>query len=184
MSITTIVVLLIGLALPASLAQAQQPGKVHRIGIVSGGFSVASPEIEAFRQGLRDLGYVEGKNLVIEYRFAEGKPDRYPDLVSDLVRLKVDVITGDGTGPTIAAKKTTNTIPIVMASTTDPVGNKIIASLARPGGNVTGLTSISAELGGKLLELLKEVVPRLTRVRSCFQVQVKSVQRTKSLSKR
>ena len=147
-----------------AVAQAQQTGKVHRIGFLSGGVPGSSPDIEAFRQGLRDLGYVEGKNLVIEYRYTERKADRYPDLLSDLVRLKVDIIIGDGTGATIAAKKATSTIPIVMTSTTDPVGNGLITSLARPGGNVTGLTNIGGELGGKLLELLKEVIPRLTRV--------------------
>jgi putative ABC transport system substrate-binding protein len=116
--------------------------------------------------GLRELGYIEGRNLVIEYRHTERNADRYPDLASDLVRLKVDIIIGigDGTSPTIAAKKATSTIPIVMASTTDPVRNGLIASLARPGGNVTGLTNISADLGGKLLELLKEVDPKLSRV--------------------
>jgi putative tryptophan/tyrosine transport system substrate-binding protein len=145
-------------------AEAQQPAKVHRIGFLSGGVSGSSSDIEAFRQGLRDLGYVEGKNVVIEYRYTERNESRYPDLVSDLVRLKVDVIIGDGTQATIAAKKATSTIPIVMTSATDPVGNGIIASLARPGGNVTGLTNISGELGGKLLELLKEIDPRLTRV--------------------
>ena len=148
----------------APFAQAQQTSKIHRIGFLSSGVPGSSPDIEAFRQGLHDLGYVEGKNLVIEYRYTERNADRYPDLLSDLVRLKVDAIIGDGTGATIAAKKATSTIPIVMTSTTDPVGNGLIASLARPGGNVTGLTNISGELGGKLLELLKEVIPRLTRV--------------------
>jgi putative tryptophan/tyrosine transport system substrate-binding protein len=145
-------------------AEAQQPAKVHRIGFFSGGVSGSSPDIEAFRQGLRDLGYVEGKNVVIEYRYTERNESRYPDLVSDFVRLKVDVIMCECTSATIAAKKATSTIPIVMTSTTDPVGNGLIASLARPGGNVTGLTSIGGELGGKLLELLKEIDPRLTRV--------------------
>jgi len=148
----------------AVIAEAQQLGKVHRIGVLSGGFPGSSADIEAFRQGLRDHGYVEGKNLIIEYRYAEGKRDRYPDLVSDLVRLKVDVIIANGTEPTAAAKKATSTIPIVMTSSTNPERTGLVASLARPGGNVTGLTEISGELGGKILELLKEVVPRLTRV--------------------
>ena len=152
------------LLVAAVAAQAQQPAKLHRIGVLSGGFPRSSPDIEALRQGLRDLGYVEGKNLVIEYRYAEANRDRYPDLLADLVRLKVDIIIGDGTGPLVAAKKATSTIPIVMTSTTDPVGNGLIASLARPGGNVTGLTNISGELGGKLLELLKEIDPKLNRV--------------------
>src|SRR4030095_11890931 len=165
MAIKTIVVLLVALSLASvRFAEAQQPAKVHRIGVLSGGVAGDSPDIEAFRQGLRDLGYIEGKNLVIEYRYTDRKADRYPDLLSDLVRLKVDVIIGDGTGATSAAKKATSTIPIVMTSTTDPVGNGLIASLARPGGNVTGLSNVSGELGGKLLELLKEIDPRLTRV--------------------
>ena len=145
-------------------AEAQQPNKIYRIGFLSGGVSGSSPDIEAFREGLRDLGYVEGKNLVIEYRYSEGNNARYPDLASELVRLKVDLIIGNGTTPTMAAKKATHTIPIVMTSTTDPVRNGLIASLARPGGNVTGLTNISGELGGKLLELFKEIDPKLTRV--------------------
>jgi putative ABC transport system substrate-binding protein len=166
---TALVALLFALAFSSALlfvptAEPQQPAKVHRIGVLSGGFPKSSPDIEAFRQGLRDLDYVEGKNLVIEYRYTERKADRYPDLVSDLVRLKVDIIVCEGTAATLAAKKTTSTIPIVMTSATDPVGNGLIASLARPGGNVTGLTSIGGELGGKLLELLKEIDPRLTRV--------------------
>jgi putative ABC transport system substrate-binding protein len=166
---TALVALLFALGFSSALlfvptAEAQQPAKVHRIGVLSGGFPKSSPDIEAFRQGLRDLDYAEGKNLVIEYRYTERKADRYPDLVSDLVRLKVDIIVCEGTAATLAAKKTTSTIPIVMTSATDPVGNGLIASLARPGGNVTGLTSIGGELGGKLLELLKEIDPRLTRV--------------------
>jgi putative tryptophan/tyrosine transport system substrate-binding protein len=143
---------------------AQQLGKVHRIGVLSGGFPGSSPDIEAFQQGLRDHGYVEGKNLIIEHRYAEGKPDRYTKLVSELLRLKVDVIVANGSAPTAAAKKATSTIPIVMTSSTDPERTGLIASLAQPGGNVTGVTEISGELAGKLLELLKEVVPRLTRV--------------------
>ena len=144
------------------LAEAQQSGKIHRIGFLR---SAAPPEsyIEAFRQGLRELGYLEGKNIVIEYRYAEGKSGRLPDLAAELVRLPVDVIVIDGQGATTAAKNATKTIPIVM-QTGDPVGQGLIASLARPGGNITGLTSISAELGGKILELLKETIPSLTRV--------------------
>jgi putative ABC transport system substrate-binding protein len=134
----------------AVIAEAQQLGKVHRIGVLSGGFPGSSADIEAFQQGLRDLGYVEGKNLIIEYRYAEGKPDRYPDLVSDLVRLKVDVIVANGTEPTAAAKKVTSTIPIVMTSSTNPERTGLIASLAQPGGNVTGVTEISGDLAGKL----------------------------------
>jgi putative ABC transport system substrate-binding protein len=168
------IAILILYAMPATLTvptAAQQPSNIHRIGVLSGGFPGSSPDIEAFRQGLRDLGYVEGKNLIIEYRYAEGKPNRYSDLVSDLVRLKVDVIVANGTGPTTAAKKATTTIPIVMTSSTDPERTGLIASLAQPGGNVTGVTEISGELAGKLLELLKEVIPRLTRVAIVFSSQ-------------
>ena len=143
-----------------SSTEAQQPGKVFRIGYLTG---VGSTPAQAFVQGLRDLGYAEGKNIAIEYRSAAGRSDRVPGLAAELVRLKVDIIVTDGTRHSLAAKDATSTIPIVMTGSTDPVGNKLVASLARPGGNVTGLTGLSAELGGKLLELLKEVVPRLGR---------------------
>ena len=161
------------LSLITGSADAQQAGKVYRIGFLSGGFPGSSPNVEAFRQGLRDLGYVEGKNIVTEYRYAQGKtysrPDsRYPALVADLVSLKVDIIVADGSGATRAAKKATGTIPIVMTTSTDPIGQGLVASLARPGGNVTGLTSVSEELGGKLLELTKETLPKLTRVAVVF----------------
>src|SRR5262249_56436363 len=119
---------------------------------------------QAFRQGLRELGYVEGKNIVIEYRYAEGKFDRLPDLAADLVRLKVDVIVTSGPRPTRAAKEATVTIPIVMAQDTDPVGSGFVASLARPGGNITGLSTLASELDGKQLDLLKEIIPKLARV--------------------
>src|SRR5262245_48653424 len=142
-------------------AEAQQPRKVPRIGYLDSGGS-APPQ--AFVQGLRDLGYVEGKNIAIEYRSADGKGDRVPGLAAELVRLNVDIIIADGSSPTRAAKNATTTIPIVMTTSTDPVGNKLVASLARPGGNITGLTSLSGEMGGKLLELLKETVPRLSLV--------------------
>jgi ABC-type uncharacterized transport system substrate-binding protein len=146
-------------------ADAQQANKVPRIGFLSAGSSSAySPRNEAFRQGLRDLGYVEGKNITIEYRFAEGKLERLPDLTAELVRLKVDIIVTAGTPQLLAAKHATTTIPIVAAGAGDLVGSGLVASLARPGGNITGLTSISADLVGKQLELLKEAVPRLSRV--------------------
>jgi putative ABC transport system substrate-binding protein len=143
--------------------QAQQPGKVYRIGFLR---TAAPPEsyVEAFRQSLKELGYIEGKNIVLEYGWAGGKTDRLPELAAELVRLKVDIIVTDGTPPALAARKKSSTIPVVMASSGDPVGTGLIASLARPGGNITGLTSINAELGGKILELLKEIVPRLTHV--------------------
>jgi len=146
-------------------ADTQRPAKVPRIGFL--GVlppSAVAARTEAFRQGLRELGYVEGKNIVIEYRSAEGKPDRLPGLAAELVRLKVDVIVTGGAGATRPAKEATVTIPIVMAQDPDPVGNGFVASLARPGGNITGLSSLSTELSSKRLELLKETVPRLSRL--------------------
>jgi putative ABC transport system substrate-binding protein len=153
--------LLAVLLITAPAAQAQQPKKVPRIGYLSGGGSSLPQE---FVQALRDLGYNDGKNIVFEYRTTKGNTGRYPDLIADLVRVNVDVIVADGTGPALAAKQATSTIPIVMTSSTDPVRTGLVGSLARPGGNVTGLTSVSGELGGKLLELLKEIVPALSRV--------------------
>jgi putative ABC transport system substrate-binding protein len=153
---------LLALSFPA---QAQQPKKVPRIGFLSGSPpSSITARTEAFRQGLRDLGYVEGKNIVIEWRSGEGKRDRFPALAADLVRLKVDVIVTAGPLVTRAAKQATSTIPIVMAQDPDPVGNGFVASLARPGGNITGLSSLAPGLTGKQLELLKEIVPKLSRV--------------------
>jgi putative ABC transport system substrate-binding protein len=142
-----------------SHAGAQQ--KVFRIGYLAGRGSAPPQE---FVQRLQKLGYEEGKNIAIEHRSADNKRDRVSDLAAELVRLKVDIIIAEGTGSATAAKKATRTIPIVMAESTDPVGTGLVASLARPGGNITGLTSVSAELGGKQLELLKEIVPQLTRV--------------------
>ncbi len=147
------------------LAAAQQPTKIPRIGFLFASSPSTNPaRIEAFRQGFRELGYVEGKNIVIEWRFAEGKLDRLPALAAELVRLKVDVIVTGAATNTRAAKEATNTIPIVMAQDSDPVGNGFVASLARPGGNITGLATLSPEISGKQLELLKEIVPRLSRV--------------------
>jgi len=146
-------------------AHAQQPTTVPRIGYLSPTSPSVSPSrIEAFRQGLRELGYVEGKNIVIEYRYAESKLDRLPALAAELVRLKVDVIVTSNQEPTRSAKTTTVTIPIVMARDTDPIGNGFVASLARPGGNITGLSSMAPEISGKHVELLKEIVPRLSRL--------------------
>jgi putative ABC transport system substrate-binding protein len=146
-------------------AQAQQPKKVPRIGFLIGSSPAAiAARIEAFRQGLRDLGYVEGKNIVIEWRYAEGKLDRLPALAAELVRLKIDIIGTGSPATTRAAKEATVTIPIVMAQDTDPVANGFVASLARPGGNITGLSTLAPELSGKQLELLKETVPRLSRM--------------------
>ena len=142
-------------------AEAQEGKKIPWIGYLAG--SGPAPN-QAFVQGLRDLGYVEGKNIAFVFRTTEGHSERYPDLAAELVRLKVDVIVADFTSASLAAKKATSTIPIVMTNGTDPVGTGLVANLARPGGNVTGLTNISGELGGKSLELLKEIVPKLNRV--------------------
>jgi len=143
--------------------EAQQPKKVPRIGLLSAS-SQFSPRINTFRQGLNSLGYTEGKNVVIEYRFAEGKLDRLPDLATELVRLGVDVIVTSNTPGVSAAKNASSTIPIV-SMTADPVASGLVESLARPGGNVTGLTNLAPDLSGKRLELLKEAVPGVTRVR-------------------
>jgi len=144
---------------------AQQPAKVPRIGYLSPLSPSSDPtRIEAFRQGLRDFGYVEGQNIAIEYRYAEGKFNRLPDLAAELVRFKVDVIVVASTPGILAAKNATSTIPIVMALSADPVPTGLVSSLARPGGNITGLSLLSGELSGKRLELLKEVVPNLSRV--------------------
>ena len=159
------ILFLVVLLAVAVIAQAQQPTKIPRIGYLTNAFlSALEARTEAFRQGLRELRYVEGKNIVIEYRSAEGKPDRLPALAAELVRLKVDVIVTTGASVTRAAKEATVTIPIVMTNDNDPVGNRFVASLARPGGNITGLVTLSPELSGKRLELLKETVPRLSRV--------------------
>ena len=148
-----------------SVTQAQQPTKIPRIGYLSGAsLSALLARIEAFRQGLRELGYVEGKNIVIERRSAQEKLDRLPLLAAELVRLKVDVIVTAGPPATRAAKEATSTIPIVMAQDTDPVGSGFVASLARPGGNITGLATLAPELSGKQLELLRETIPKLSRV--------------------
>jgi putative ABC transport system substrate-binding protein len=157
---------LVAMSLTVSFAaEAQQPKKVPRIGWLTGASLSANAErIEAFRQGLRELGYFEGKNIVIEWRAAEGKLDRLSTLAAELVRLKVDVIVTTGPTPTRAAKEATVTIPIVMAQDIDPVGTGFVASLARPGGNITGLSTLAPEISGKQLELLKEILPRLSRV--------------------
>ncbi len=156
-AVPSILVAVVLLALGV-IAEAQQPKKVPRIGYLSvgsvGPLSANPARIEAFRQGLRELGYVEGKNISIEYRA----------LAADLVRLKVDVIVTPGATSTRAAKEATSTIPIVMTQDPDPIGNGFVASLARPSGNITGLSNLNRELSGKRLELLKEVVPKLSRV--------------------
>ena len=153
---------LLAICLPAD---AQQPTKVPRIGyLTAASLSALAARPEVFRQGLRELGYVEGKNIVIEWRSAEGKVDRLAMLAAELVRLKIDVIVTTGPTATRPAKEATSTIPIVMAQDIDPVGTGFVASLARPGGNITGLSSLVPEISGKQLELLKEMVPRLSRV--------------------
>ena len=153
------------IVISAPVADAQQAGKVFRIGFLDGGTASGSAVLlEAFRQELSKLGWIEGKNITIEYRFAEQKPERLPELAADLVRLKVDLIVVTGTPPALAAKKATTTIPIVMVTAGDPVGAGLVASLARPGGNVTGLSSLAPELNTKRLEILKDAVPKLARV--------------------
>ncbi len=144
------------------LAEAQQQAKVSRIGVLGSASRSSNPTgIEAFRQGLRDLGYVEGKNIVIDYRWADGKAERLSDLAAELVSLKPDVLFTPSPQSSLAAKKATTTIPIIFLGIADPVGIGIIASLARPGGNITGLSNLNRELSGKRLELLKESVPKV-----------------------
>jgi putative ABC transport system substrate-binding protein len=153
------------LAAPLACFAQQQPAKFARIGFL--GNSTAALEanlIGPFREGLRDLGYVEGRNILIEYRWAEGKYERFPALIAELIAMKVDVIVTAGTPATLAVKKATTSAPLVMVAVGDPVGTGIVASLARPGGNITGLSSIAPELEGKRLELLREVSPKLSHV--------------------
>jgi putative ABC transport system substrate-binding protein len=158
-----IVTLTLSLLAAPLAAEAQQVGRIPRIGLLWSGASL-DPYAQAFRQGLQELGYVEGKSIVLEDRSAEGRPDRLPTLVAELVRLQVDVILTAESETIRAAWQATKTIPIVMATSGDPVGLGVVASLAHPGGNVTGLSSISTELAGKRLELLKGLVPDVTRV--------------------
>ena len=146
-------------------AEAQQAGKVFRVGYLGNSSASLEPDlVEALRQGLRNLSYVENQNIIIEYRWAEGRYDRFPSLVADLVQHQVDVIVTAGTPGTLAAKQATRTIPIVMAVSADAVGAGLVDSLARPGANVTGLTTMVQELEGKRVELLKNIVPRLSRI--------------------
>jgi len=151
--------LLLALSFPA-VAQ-----KIPRIGFLgSGSSSAMSLRTEAFRQGLRDLGYIEGKNIIIDYRYAEGKSDTLPELAAQLVGLKVDIIVTSAAGPIRAAKEASKTIPIVFSSTADPVGDGVVSSLAKPGGNITGLSLLAPDLNGKRLELLKDAFPHVSRV--------------------
>ena len=158
-SATLVGAMLLALCLPA---EAQQPKKVHRVGwLASGSSSASQPRYDAFRQGLRDFGYVEGQNIVIEHRYAEYQLARLPELAAELVRLKVDVIVTGGVPQLLAAKQATSTTPIVAGGAGDLVATGIVTSLARPGGNVTGLTSVSTDLPGKWLEPLRDIVPKL-----------------------
>ena len=160
-----ICLLLTVLLFTISLAEAQQPAKISRIGrLAIASQSAELARIEAFRSGLRDLGYVEGKNIVVEWRFADGKLDRLPAQAAELVRLKLEIIVSAGSTPTRASRAATSTIPIVMSNDNDPVGDGFVASLARPGGNITGLSNFAPELSGKRLEILREVIPKLSRV--------------------
>src|SRR5215470_18015952 len=148
-------------------ARAQQPGKVWRIGMLERDRQeLASANLAAFRNGLRENGYIEGQNLVIDYRFADGRDERSPEFAAELVRLKVDLITARGTPATLAAKNATSTIPVVMTGVGDPLAFGIVASLARPGGNVTGLSSFANELQAKRVELLRDLVPGIRRIAS------------------
>jgi len=158
-----------GLSLLAPrVVESQQTGKIYRIGILEQGGPYSSKSgsemHEGFRQQLRELGYIEGENVVFEYRFAEGRAERLADFAAELVRLKVDVIVGGGTLGPLAAKRATSTIPVVMAAAGDPVGTGLVANLGRPEGNVTGLSNLGSELSEKRLQLLKEIVPGLSRV--------------------
>ncbi len=158
-------IITLGILLGSLAAQAQQTGNVYRIGFL--GNSTAALEanlVGPFREGLRDLGYVEGRNVLIEYRWAEGKYDRFPALIGELLALKVAVIVTAGTPATLAVKKATTSVPLVMTAVGDPVGTGIVPSLSHPGGNITGLTAISTEMDAKRLELLREVVPSVSYI--------------------
>jgi len=157
--------IIVALTVCGARAEAQQTGKVPRIGFLDGSTASGSAVlVDAFRQELSKLGWIEGKNITIEYRFGEQKPERVPELAADLVRLKVDLIMVSGTPSAVAAKSATTTIPIVITNAADPVGAGLVASLARPGGNVTGLSGLVVELNTKRLEILKDGVPKLVRV--------------------
>jgi hypothetical protein len=164
-TVGVMVPLALSILVASLVADAQPAGKVYRIGRLAPGFPEGSPFIEGFRQALHERGYIEGQNLVIEYRWAEGRDERLPDLAAELVRLPVDVLVPLGGNIAIrAAQQATRTIPIVMVAASDPVAQGFVASLARPGGNITGLSVVGPELLGKQLEILKETVPQSTRV--------------------
>src|SRR5262245_7675389 len=156
--------LILSLLMTPRATNAQRPTKLAHIGQLNAGSPVSQPYTDAFRQGLRELGYIEGQHFVVEQRWAEGKGERLPDLAAEFVRLQVDVMVVGGVAATRAAQYATRTIPIVMAGTYDPVGEGFVASLAQPGGNITGLSWLGAELAGKRLEFLKATVPQLARL--------------------
>ena len=165
------VVLAVGLTLAPLAGEAQEPGKIYRIGMLeTTSMALNAANLDAFRQGLRELGYVEGRNFMIEYRSADGRRERFPELATELVRLKVDVILTRGTPAVMAAKNATGTIPVVMAASGDPLLSGVVAGLARPGGNVTGLSAIVVEVTGKRLQLLREVVPGVSRIAVLFDM--------------
>ena len=171
------VILLTFVSLSVHLANAQQPRKVPRIGYLStnGDPSNPPPFVEAFRHGLRDLGYVEGNNILVEFRYAEGKLARVPGLVTELVQLNVEALVLGTQTAIRAATKATETIPIVMVTTSDPVATGIVNSMARPGGNITGLSPLSRDLSGKRLELFKEMVPGMSRVGVLWHADVRKL---------
>src|SRR5262249_15194317 len=172
-TVLTLCAMLFALCLPAS---AQQAKKVPRIGYLSAADPTReSARSEAIRVALRELGYIDGQNIAIEYRYAEGKRDRYPKLAAELVRLKVDIILVTGAEVLVqAAKNATKTIPIVMMRGADPVDAGLVESLARPGGNVTGITNLSTDLGGKRLELLKDAAPKVARVAVLYEPTIRA----------
>jgi ABC-type uncharacterized transport system substrate-binding protein len=161
-SAAVLVLLVLALLVPSRSADTQQPTRIPQIGYVSNGDT--GPRSEGFRQGLLDLGYVEGRNIIVEWRFALRQSDRLPDLIAGLIRLPVDIIIAASTQVTTLARKATNTIPIIMTTVGDPIGSGAIASLARPGGNVTGMTTLQFDMGGKRLQLLKDSVPGMSRI--------------------
>jgi ABC-type uncharacterized transport system substrate-binding protein len=166
-----VIVLALALLLQPRGSEAQTPTKTYRIGLLEVVSAAANGQnLVAFRQGLKELGYVEGQNFVLEYRSADGQAERFPDLARELVRLNVEVIVTRGTPSALAAKRATRTIPIVMASSGDPVATGIVASLARPGGNVTGLSAVATEIQGKQLEVLREMAPQIARVGFLFNM--------------
>src|SRR3989442_12053944 len=163
-NISRLLLIIMVLSMGAAIAEARQSKKVPRIGFVSPRSSGPDFRTDAFRHGLRELGYVEGKNILVEYRYAEGSPERLPELAGELVRLKVDIIVTSSVPRVRAAKNASKNTPVVIASAADPVASGLVASLARPGENVTGLSMLAPEIGGKRLEIIKETLPKVRRV--------------------